>query len=128
VCEQVFESGQVIRLFFAMLRSLRRRPLQVPLQVPLNILLILISQPSSEPTWLVFLALFFAFRLEILVVVAFSRFLACWGSAQSQLLLSLFALTHLLIVFILLSQPSSEPTWLVFLALFFSAHLLITYC
>ena len=119
MCEQVFESGQVIRLFFAMLRSLRRRPLQVPL--------ILISQPSSEPTWLVFLALFFAFRLEILVV-AFSRFLACWGSAQSQLLLSLFALTHLLIVFILLSQPSSEPTWLVFLALFFSAHLLITYC
>ena len=115
VWEQVFEPSPVIRLFFVILKSLRRIPLLVPLLVHLLVLLLV-------P---------FVVLLQVLLLIPcfyFSRSLACWGFAQLRLLLWLFFLTHLLIFFILLSQPSSEPIWLVFLALFFSVHLMIIYC
>ena len=110
VWEQVFEPSPVIRLFFSILKFLRRIPLIVPLLVHL-------LDPLIVPLQV----------LLLIPCVDFSRSLACWGFAQLQLLLWLFFLTHLLIFFILLSQPSSEPIWLVFLALFFSVHLVIIY-
>ena len=110
VWEQVFEPSPVIRLFFVILKSLRRIPLLVPLLVHLLVPFLVLFQV-----------------LLLIPCLYFSRSLACWGFAQLRLLLWLFFLTHLLIFFILLSQPSSEPIWLVFIVLFFFHHPLMLF-